>query len=163
MIAKVLLAVILSLGWTLVGGMVAAAQQVPAASVGGGSGTGPSSDLPDNHIAPGDGKGTPGSGPQSRQKEYNLTMIVMIAALLLTAAFVAMYFVGRGSDEFSRYYLAIIVVIAALFLMTAGYNENQTAPAFGLLGTILGYIFGKIDGRRGSPEHQSQTPDGATE
>jgi MFS family permease len=155
-----LLAIMLSFGWMLVGVAAAAAQQVPTASAGGSAVS--DGDLPDNQISSVSGDGTSAAKPpRSRQEEYDLTLIVMIAALLLTAAFVAMYLTGRGSDEFSRYYLAIIVVVAALFLMTAGYDEKQTAPAFGLLGTILGYIFGKMDSRTATRGRGAG--DGATE
>lgn len=36
-----------------------------------------------------------------------------------------------------------LIVVATLFLITAGYTERQVAPAMGLFGTIIGYILGK--------------------
>lgn len=36
-----------------------------------------------------------------------------------------------------------LVIVAGLFLITAGYSENQIAPMIGLLGTIAGYLLGK--------------------
>jgi len=38
-----------------------------------------------------------------------------------------------------------LVVIAGVFLITAGYSESQIAPMIGLLGTIVGYLLGKSD------------------
>ena len=51
----------------------------------------------------------------------------------------------KGADEtFLRYFVILTVIFAALFLIVAGYSEKQTAPVFGLLGTIAGYIFGRV-------------------
>jgi glucan phosphoethanolaminetransferase (alkaline phosphatase superfamily) len=36
-----------------------------------------------------------------------------------------------------------LVIVAGLFLITAGYSESQIAPMVGLLGTIAGYLLGK--------------------
>jgi heme/copper-type cytochrome/quinol oxidase subunit 3 len=36
-----------------------------------------------------------------------------------------------------------LVIVAGLFLITAGYSQDQIAPMIGLLGTIAGYLLGK--------------------
>ena len=36
-----------------------------------------------------------------------------------------------------------LVVTAGLFLITAGYSQDQIAPMVGLLGTIAGYLLGR--------------------
>jgi hypothetical protein len=38
-----------------------------------------------------------------------------------------------------------LIIFGTLFLVTAGYFQEQLAPAFGLLGTISGYLLGKND------------------
>lgn len=38
-----------------------------------------------------------------------------------------------------------IIIFSSIFLVTAGYFQEKLAPAFGLLGTISGYLLGKID------------------
>ena len=45
--------------------------------------------------------------------------------------------------ELTRIFTVSIVVTAGLFLITAGYTDQQIAPMFGLLGTMVGYILGK--------------------
>lgn len=67
----------------------------------------------------------------------------------------------RDSDAILRALGTIVVVFSALFLVVAGYSDSQVAPAFGLLGTVAGYLFGKSvslpasppagEGRGGSP------------
>ncbi len=36
-----------------------------------------------------------------------------------------------------------LAVIAGVFLVTAGYSQQQIAPMIGLLGTIVGYLLGQ--------------------
>jgi hypothetical protein len=45
--------------------------------------------------------------------------------------------------ELTRIFTVSLVIIAGLFLITAGYTDQQIAPMFGLLGTIAGYLLGK--------------------
>jgi hypothetical protein len=40
-----------------------------------------------------------------------------------------------------------LVIIAGLFLITAGYSQDQIAPMVGLLGTIAGYLLGKTEAK----------------
>jgi uncharacterized membrane protein YfcA len=41
-----------------------------------------------------------------------------------------------------RAFALILIIVAAVFLIVAGYTEQQIAPAIGLLGTIAGYLLG---------------------
>lgn len=51
---------------------------------------------------------------------------------------------GTGWDsEVTRIFTVAVIVTAGLFLITAGYSDQQIAPMFGLLGTIVGYLLGK--------------------
>ncbi len=47
------------------------------------------------------------------------------------------------SDDAVRIVTMTLIIIGALFLVAAGYNNNQIAPPLGLLGTMAGYILGK--------------------
>ena len=42
-----------------------------------------------------------------------------------------------------KFILVTLVITSALFLITAGFSNNQIAPAMGLLGTIAGYLLGR--------------------
>jgi hypothetical protein len=46
-------------------------------------------------------------------------------------------------QEATRVFTISVIVTAGLFLITAGYSDQQIAPMFGLLGTIIGYLLGK--------------------
>lgn len=71
--------------------------------------------------------------------------------ILLGIGFMALYcFAHRGTKldhAFSRNFIILTVIFSALFLIVAGYSERQTAPVFGLLGTIVGYLFGAVAGK----------------
>jgi uncharacterized membrane protein len=55
-------------------------------------------------------------------------------------------------QEATRVFTVTIVIISGLFLMTAGYSSQQVAPMFGLLGTMIGYIFGKSSAKEQNRE-----------
>lgn len=48
------------------------------------------------------------------------------------------------ADVTVRLIIVTLIIIGTLFLIAAGYSNNQIAPATGLLGTIAGYILGRI-------------------
>lgn len=47
------------------------------------------------------------------------------------------------SEQYVNLIVVVLSIVAALYLIAAGWNSEQTAPAFGLLGAIVGYILGK--------------------
>lgn len=75
--------------------------------------------------------------------EYHLTIITVVLGVGMAASLLALHYLGPVGPEVLRALLLIMIVFAALFLIVAGYSEKQTAPVFGLLGTILGYLFGR--------------------
>ena len=76
--------------------------------------------------------------------EYLLTWITIVLGIGMAVILCGMHLWGRATADFDRTFIILLVVFAALFLIVAGYSEKQTAPVFGLLGTIVGYIFGQM-------------------
>ena len=68
--------------------------------------------------------------------EFFLCLITVALGIAMMLLLVVMYWRAGPSEEFIRAFIVITVIFAALFLIVAGYNEKQTAPVFGLLGTI---------------------------
>jgi len=80
---------------------------------------------------------------------FEQTIVIMtVATLAITlAALILMGWRAGLTPEFTRAFIVVVIVFAALFLIAAGYSDKQAAPVYALLGTIVGYIFGKMDKR----------------
>lgn len=46
-------------------------------------------------------------------------------------------------QEVMKYLSVTLIIVGSLFLVTAGYGNEQIAPIIGLLGTIAGYLMGR--------------------
>jgi small-conductance mechanosensitive channel len=77
--------------------------------------------------------------------EFWLTCAILLSGLAFAA--LAIRFLGQihrqQLDSATRAMTILFVIIATMVLITAGYNNEQIAPAFGLFGTIVGYILGR--------------------
>jgi small-conductance mechanosensitive channel len=77
--------------------------------------------------------------------EFWLTCAILLAGLAF--AWLAITFLRQihrqQLDLATRAMTILFVIIATMVLITAGYNNEQIAPAFGLFGTIVGYILGR--------------------
>lgn len=49
----------------------------------------------------------------------------------------------RDSQVILRVFATIIIITLTVFLIVAGYSDQQIAPAVGLLGTIAGYLLAR--------------------
>jgi glycerol uptake facilitator-like aquaporin len=77
--------------------------------------------------------------------EFWLTCIIGMVALTIIGALI--WAVGRTAnprpEDVTRPVIVIAVIFSTLILVTAGYSNDQIAPAFGLFGTIVGYLLGR--------------------
>jgi hypothetical protein len=69
----------------------------------------------------------------------------MLLAFSLAVLIIFAYLIKRGTDvdALLRSFGTILIIIAAIFLTIAGYEEQQIAPVIGLLGTVAGYLLGQ--------------------
>ncbi len=88
----------------------------------------------------------------SSQSQVVLSIAVLVFGLLIAgASILVMIKRQRGWGPRSIQVVGLTLVITAgLFLITAGYSENQIAPMIALLGTIAGYLLGR--GTKAAPE-----------
>lgn len=92
-------------------------------------------------------------------------ILMTVATLAVTiAALTAMGWRTGLTPDFVRAFIVVIVVFSALFLIAAGYSDKQAAPVYALLGTIVGYIFGRMTNERepqptGDTGGSAQKPD----
>jgi hypothetical protein len=84
----------------------------------------------------------------SKLTPYEFWLTCLIAGLGLATIGILVFALLRmpqtRPEDISRPLIVITVVFAALILVTAGYSNEQIAPAFGLFGTIVGYILGRL-------------------
>ena len=84
----------------------------------------------------------------SKRTPYEFWLTCIIILLGVFVIIVLMRGVGRISthrpEDISRPVIIVTIVTGTLILVTAGYSNEQIAPAFGLFGTIIGYILGRI-------------------
>jgi hypothetical protein len=88
----------------------------------------------------------------SRLSSYEFWLSVQVLVLGV-AVLVVEYLLLRGrrvsGEEILRVLAVTLIVVATLFVVTAGFSAQQISPAMGLLGTIAGYLLGR---RAGSVE-----------
>jgi len=84
--------------------------------------------------------------------EFYLSLIVLGFGLLVLLFEMILIRNRKISPEDTIKFIVITLIITStLFLITAGYSNDQIAPAVGLLGTIAGYLLGKIQNTRTNP------------
>ncbi len=66
---------------------------------------------------------------------FGLIVLAFQLALLLKA--------GKWESTSIQMFGLTLIIIAGVFLITAGYSQDQITPMVGLLGTIAGYLLGK--------------------
>jgi hypothetical protein len=76
--------------------------------------------------------------------EYLLSIAVLLFGLIIIG--LEIYLVKSNiisSDAVVKFIVVTLIITGTLFLITAGYDNNQIAPAIGLFGTVAGYLLGK--------------------
>ncbi len=81
--------------------------------------------------------------------EFMLSLVVLGFGLIALFLEVWLIKTGQiGEDNIVKFFVVTLIITATLFLITAGYDNDQIAPAMGLLGTIAGYLLGKAQGKK---------------
>jgi hypothetical protein len=66
--------------------------------------------------------------------------LVMITSLIILSRKIP----NKRMEDVARPIIVISVVVSAMILATAGYANEQIAAAYGLFGSIIGYVFGRL-------------------
>jgi cytochrome bd-type quinol oxidase subunit 2 len=87
--------------------------------------------------------------PNYSKQQYNHSLYLSIALLFFGLVVICGIFYilikqnkGWGPNAVQIVSITLLIV-AGLFLITAGYSQQQITPIVGLLGTIAGYLLGK--------------------
>jgi len=77
--------------------------------------------------------------------EFYLSIIILTFGLILVGLEIFLIKSRKiSSDDTIKFVIITLIITSTLFLITAGYSNDQIAPAVGLLGTIAGYLLGRI-------------------
>jgi len=78
--------------------------------------------------------------------EIWVSCLVVAFGLLVIAAYIfAISKIDhRRPEDVSRALIVVTIITGSLLLITAGYSSQQVEPAFGLFGTIIGYMLGRM-------------------
>jgi glycerol uptake facilitator-like aquaporin len=107
----------------------------------------------------------PGSGGNLadfifKKAPYEFWLTFLIIAFGLTVLALYIYAIrnisNRRPEDVSRALIVITVITGSLVLITAGYSNEQIAPAFGLFGTVIGYMLGRMS--QAAPGAAAETP-----
>ena len=81
--------------------------------------------------------------------EFYLSLVVLgFGALVLVLEVILIWKRKISEDNTVKFIVVTLIITSMLFLITAGYDNNQIAPAMGLLGTIAGYLLGKQESEK---------------
>jgi hypothetical protein len=78
--------------------------------------------------------------------EFQLSIFILGFGIILIL--LEIYLVRNkniSGEDTIKFIVITIIIISTLFLITAGYSNDQIAPAVGLLGTIAGYLLGRMN------------------
>lgn len=80
---------------------------------------------------------------EAQQKELSQWLLIF-GFLIMISEFIIIYKkCNCWNLECTRIVSITLIVIAGLFLIAAGFSNDQIAPVIALLGTIVGYLLGK--------------------
>jgi hypothetical protein len=95
-------------------------------------------------------------GPGSQTLSVYMLGFGLVVLVLMT------YLIGvkdKGGETLLRSFGVTLIITAAVLLVVAGYSQDQIAPVIGLLGTIAGFLLGKIpEARRPASGKTVETP-----
>jgi hypothetical protein len=78
----------------------------------------------------------------TNENAMTMSSVVLLfgASIIAVSAFLALR--RLSNDSILKVVVIPMVAMSAVFLVVAGYSDQQMAPAMGLLGTIVGYVLG---------------------
>ncbi len=115
---------------------------------------------PSRSVVPGSPPADPDDTVQRWHTQVELALT--IGTLVFGAFVLALlgWFLGKGllpADSFLKLFVLVIVVTAGLFVVVAGYTQDQIAPMMGLLGTLVGYLLGREASKAAAKSHEGST------
>lgn len=79
----------------------------------------------------------------SNRNAMTISSIVLIYSFLIVLIAGYLIKIGRTSESVLKILGVILIITSSVFLVVAGYSDQQISPVIGLLGTLAGYLLGK--------------------
>ena len=77
-------------------------------------------------------------------REFFLALVsILFGLVVLFIEYKLLSKANAHGDQVLKVLIVSTIIIATMFIITAGYSSEQIAPAIGLFGTIAGYLLGK--------------------
>ncbi len=70
-------------------------------------------------------------------------IVIGFALIIFTLLIFRIKVQTMDAEDFIRLIVLALVICSSMYLISAGWDDQQTAPAFGILGTIAGYLLGR--------------------
>ncbi|GAA3556291.1 hypothetical protein [Marinobacter xestospongiae] len=85
--------------------------------------------------------------------EFGMSISVLVFGLLVFAVeYVLIRSIEFEPEQSIKLIVVTLIVISTLFIITAGFDSEQIAPAMGLFGTIAGYMLGRANSKEAHEE-----------
>ncbi|WP_026968046.1 hypothetical protein [Algoriphagus terrigena] len=104
-----------------------------------------------NPPPPSEGNGVSQILPMSSYEFYLSLLVLGFGILVILFEFFLIKIKKINASDTIKFIIITLIIISTLFLITAGYSNDQIAPAVGLLGTIAGYLLGRIQSNGNAP------------
>lgn len=79
----------------------------------------------------------------STSQAMTMSAIVLVFGIIVILTIAYLIQKGKNPDELLKIFGTSLIIVMAIFLVVAGYSDQQIAPVMGLMGTIAGYLLGK--------------------
>lgn len=93
---------------------------------------------------------------------YEFWLTVLVALTGLATIWLMIRALERSGplrpEDVTRPLIVVLITVGALILVIAGFSSEQIAPAFGLFGTIVGYMLGRMSSQHTPAEAPPPTP-----
>lgn len=79
----------------------------------------------------------------SVENAMTISFLVLLFGVFVISVAARLISKGSDTDSVLKVFALILIIVSAVFLVVAGYSDQQISPVIGLLGTIAGYLLGK--------------------
>ncbi|MEM9920198.1 MAG: hypothetical protein AAF990_19025 [Bacteroidota bacterium] len=84
-------------------------------------------------------------------------IIMVFSFIIFTMLLFRLKVPQMGPEDFIRLTILVLVICSSMYLISAGWDNQQTAPAFGILGTIAGYLLGRDSKKQAEETEETET------